>query len=153
MGTHHRGSEDERRALDAYIKLVRASNTLSALATVDIGKHGLTLSQFSAMEALYHLGPLCLREIGRKILKSGGNMTLVIDNLERDGYVVRERSAKDRRQILVKLTPCGQEKIHAIFPHHAAYLTQLMSVLSSEEQQELARLTRKIGLAPNTPES
>ena len=50
----------------------------------------LTGSQFAAVEALYHLGPMSQGEISGKVLKSGSNMTTVIDHLERDGLVRRE---------------------------------------------------------------
>ena len=67
----------------------------------------LTESQFGTLEALYHLGPLCQGEIGQKILKSSGNMTMVVDNLEKRGLVQRQRSQQDRRQIEVSLTRPG----------------------------------------------
>lgn len=49
------------------------------------------------LEALYHKGPLCKRDIAAKILKSTGNITLLIDNLEKNGLVRRERDNEDRR--------------------------------------------------------
>ncbi len=146
MGTKHQGSDVERTALDTYIKLLRATETLQSQANAQIIAHGLTMSQFAAMEALYHLGPMCLKEIGQKILKSGGNMTLVVDNLEKASFVERKRSQQDRRQIEVHLTDAGKDKITQVFPDHAAHLTRLLSVLNSEEQQMLGRLTRKLGL-------
>ncbi len=46
---------------------------------------GLTESQFGVLDSLFHLGPMKQKEIGKKILKSGGNITMVINNLEKRG--------------------------------------------------------------------
>ena len=146
MGSRHQGPQDEKDALDTFIKLQRASETLNAAVNTEIASYGLTTSQFAAMEAIYHIGPMCLRDIGRKILKSGGNMTLVVDNLEKGGYVVRERSERDRRHVTVHLTEAGQTKMASIFPQHAQTIGRLMSVLTPEEQAHLGALSRKLGL-------
>src|SRR5262245_26461965 len=101
MGTHHLGPDAEIRALDAFIKLSRAADTINAHALSSNTETGLTTSQFGTLEALYHLGPMCQTEIGRKILRSSGNITLVIDNLEKRGLVRRERAEDDRRRVSV----------------------------------------------------
>ncbi|MGZ9225068.1 MAG: MarR family winged helix-turn-helix transcriptional regulator, partial [Anaerolineales bacterium] len=80
-----------------------------------------------------------------KVLKSGSNMTTVIDNLERDGLVRRERDAKDRRVIHVHLTEAGKGKIEAVFPGHVAALVEEFSVLSASEQETLGELCKKLG--------
>ena len=145
MPTHHRGTDEERRALDAYIKLVRASESLAARLAPQLDAAGLTISQFGALEALYHLGPLCQRDLAAKLLKSGGNITLVVDNLEKRGLVRRQRERDDRRFITVHLTDAGQALIERVFPAHVAALVAEMGVLSGDEQVELGRLCKKLG--------
>lgn len=145
MGTHHRGTEAEVRALDAFIKLSRASDTLGVHAQASYADTGLTPSQFGTLETLYHLGPMCQSDIGKKILRSSGNITLVIDNLEKRGLVRREREEGDRRRVSVHLTPEGKKLIARVFPEHAAAITAAFSALSPEEQEELDRLCKKLG--------
>src|SRR5690349_25018962 len=99
MPTHFTGTRAEIRTLDTFIKLTRCTNSLLARLAERNTVGDLTWSQFAVMEALYHLGHMTQGEIGGKVLKSGSNMTTVIDNLERDGYVRRERDGKDRRVI------------------------------------------------------
>jgi MarR family transcriptional regulator, 2-MHQ and catechol-resistance regulon repressor len=144
--THYSGDTHTLLALDTYIKLTRATSAIEGrlLSHGTLGK--LTLSQFGVLEVLYHLGPQCQGVISQKLLKSTGNMTLVIDNLEKQGLVRRSRVEADRRQVMIELTQQGTELIEAIFPHHAAAITEEMSVLSAEEQIELGRLLRKLGL-------
>ncbi len=145
-GTSRKTSADEARALNAYVKLMRASEAVTARIHRHVIDAGLTVTQFGVMEALYSLGPLSQREIGRKTLKSSGNITLVIDRLEKRGLVKRERSKEDRRFYAVDLTPTGRRMIGTIFPRHAAKVVEEMKALSTAEQEELSRLCRKMGI-------
>lgn len=146
MGTHYQGTVEEKRALDAYIKLARAANAVTARVNAHLADVNLTVSQFGALEALYHLGPLHQNQLAEKILKSSGNLTLVIDNLEKRDLVQRQRDPADRRYVIVHLTDNGRSLIAAIFPRHVATVMEEFAVLTPAEQEQLAALCRKIGL-------
>ena len=146
MRKHYIGSKEEVRALGVYVKLMRAAESLTARVHRHLAGERLTVSQFGALEALYHLGPLHQHEIGQKILKSSGNITTVIDNLEKRGLVTRMRDTNDRRCVQVRLTEEGDELIDRIFPAHAEMITREMGRLRPVEQEELGRLCRRIGL-------
>lgn len=145
MPTHYKGTERERRALDAYIKLTRASETVDAKLAAALGRHGLTTGQLGVLEALLHLGPMCQNELGRKLLRSGGNVTTVLDNLEKRGLVRRKRTPEDRRFVRVELTAEGRRFIAGVFPGHADNIARLLGTLSAAEQRELGRLCAKLG--------
>ena len=145
MGTRHRGSNEEINALNAFIKLARAAESVSVRIHAVLPDE-LTVTQFGVLEALHHIGPLCQSELAEKLLKSGGNLTLVVDNLEKAGYVLRERDPADRRYVVVKLTEKGQAFIAALFPKVVANVTREMSVLSSTELADFGRLCKKIGV-------
>ncbi|KAB0668457.1 MarR family transcriptional regulator [Oryzomonas sagensis] len=106
----------------------------------------LTISQFGVLEALLHKGPLCQRDIAAKILKSTGNITLVIDNLEKRGLVRRERINEDRRYLTIQLTDQGLELIHEVFARVEAAIVAEMKVLTNDEQGALGTLCKKLGL-------
>jgi MarR family 2-MHQ and catechol resistance regulon transcriptional repressor len=145
VGTHYRGTEEEVRALDAFIKLLRAAESTSSRLSRHMAAHRLTVSQFGALEALLHLGPLFQCDLGKKLLKSSGNVTMVVDNLEKQGFVERRREGEDRRFVTVHLTEKGRGFIAGIFPRHVAAIVEEMGVLSPSEQEELGRLCRKLG--------
>ena len=147
MATRHQGSAAEKRALDAYIKLSRAVNAVSLREGEVMRAAGLTESQFGALEALLHLGPLCQHELAGKVLKSAGNMTTVVDNLERRGLVERRRDGEDRRVVTVHLTASGRDLVRAVFPRVVEVLVDAFSTLSATEQQQLAALCRRLGTA------
>ena len=145
MPTHFKGSRAEMRTLDTFIKLTRCANSLFARLSERNTLGDITPSQFAVLESLYHLGSMNQGEVSTKVLKSGSNMTTVIDNLERDGLVKRERHEKDRRVINVHLTEAGKKKVEAVLPGHIAALVDEFSVLSASEQQTLAELCKKLG--------
>ncbi len=148
MGTHYTGSPDEILALNVYIKLSRAAETVSSLVNGHLQTHRLTISQFGVLEALHHLGPMQTSELGGKILKSSGNMTMVIDNLEKRELVRRERAEHDRRCIEIHLTEEGQALVSSIMPLHVTGITKTMAVLTTKEQASLEILCKKLGRQP-----
>ncbi len=145
MPTRYSGSRAEQRTLDTFIKLTRCTNSILGRLSERNTVGDLTWSQFAVLEALYHLGPMTQGEISIKVLKSGSNMTTVIDNLERDKLVRRERDMKDRRVIHVHLTEAGSGKVEAVLPGHVAALVDEFSVLSAKEQETLGELCKKLG--------
>lgn len=146
MSTHYRGTEEEERTLNAFIKLMRASESVNMRLNRHLSEAELTVSQFGVMEALLHLGPLNQKSLGEKLLKSGGNITLVIDNLEKCGHVKRQRDPDDRRAMLVSLTEEGESFIRDFFPRHLERIMEEFSVLNAGEKEELARICKKLGL-------
>lgn len=147
MSSGFKISKAEKEAMGLIVKMNRSlhaveRNTLNRLADVN-----LSVSQFGVLEALYHLGPLCQTELAGKLLKSTGNLTTVIDNLEKRKLVERRRSTEDRRFIQVHITQEGAELIEVFFPGHMQRLVKAFSVLTAEERTELARITKKLGLA------
>ena len=135
----------ERLALVTYVKLMRAANSARNFASHSLVDTGVTLTQFAVLEALYHLGPMSLSDIAQKVLTTGGNLTMVVGNLERQGLARRQRAPEDGRVLIVVLTAKGKALIRQIFPRHAAAIAEFLSALSPQEQAQLGDLCRKLG--------
>lgn len=146
MAGNFQVGKDEKEALGLITKMTRSLDAVERKTLVYLNDISLTSSQFSVLEALYHLGPMCQKKVAGKVLKSSGNITTVIDNLEKRGLVQRIRSREDRRYIQLHITDEGRELIEAFFPAHMQRLVQCFSVLTPEERQELGRITKKLGL-------
>lgn len=86
-----------------------------------------------------------MRNISVKLLKSSGNITLVLDNLEKRGLVRRTRDDADRRIIRITLTKMGRVIINKILPEYVNAITEEMSILTAEEQRTLGMLCKKLG--------
>ena len=98
------------------------------------------------LEALYHLGPLQPGELAAKILKSSGNMTTVIDNLEKQGLVRRHRREDDRRKVDITLAEAGRKLVEEVLPGHVSGVVAAFKVLSTDEQLLLQALCKKVGV-------
>lgn len=126
--------------------MTRSHHALRLVAEQSIANAGLCLTDFAALEAVLHKGPLSISEIQDKVLLASGSMTAAIDRLEKRGLVVRKSTASDRRSRIVQLTPEGKRVAAACFEKHAGDLEDLMSVLSANEKQQLYASLKKLGL-------
>lgn len=145
MGSHYKGRANEVRALDAYLKLQRAAATVQARLEPGLLESEFSHVQWSVVDALYHLGGMTLGALLGKLTTSGGNLTKIIDNLEKRGIVERQRGKKDKRQIVVNLSTGGRVLVRGLLPGQVNAVTRQLSVLTAAEQDELARLCKKVG--------
>ncbi len=132
-------------ALGAYVKLLRAAESVSTRVHRYLADENLSVRQFGVLEALYHTGPLYQMNIASKLLVSGGNITMVLDNLEKNDLVKRAQDPGDRRHNTVSLTEKGKKLMNRIFPRHASRIVQEMGVLTEKDQEALGDLCRKLG--------
>jgi len=145
MGTKYDGSEGERRALEAYIALMRCTEALTTYLHRPLQEYDLTFGQFAVLEALYFKGPMRMGEVAKALLRSCGNTTVVVGNLEKRGHVLRKQDGEDRRVFSLELTEQGRALLAAIFPSHAERSLTAFSVLEPEELEKLSDLCKKLG--------
>jgi len=138
-------NEQQNDSLDLFIALSRASQWVNAHADRDIRKNGLNRTEFGVLELLYHRGPQPLQQIGEKVLMSSGNITYVVDKLEKKQAVRRRASTTDRRLIYAELTDQGKQFVEDVFPAHTEAIEQAVNGLTSEEKQLASKLLKKLG--------
>lgn len=138
-------SAPDRRALKLFVVLSRAAAAVESHAERDVARHGLSITEFGVIEALYHKGPLLLGEVQRKILLSSGGITYTVDRLVEKGLVERRDCPGDRRARFAALTSEGESLMDEIFPAHVAALRTALSSLTAREQDETITLLRKLG--------
>ena len=130
--------------LKVLIGLSRTTQSIHRRSSAIFRESGLTLSQFSVLEALYHKGPLTISGIIETILSTGGNITVVVSNLEKLGLAERSINPDDKRSSLITITPRGEGLIDEIFPRHLADLEGQLDPLSLEERKNLSDLLKKL---------
>lgn len=140
-----RGQEQDA-ALKLWVVLSRAHAAVAAHAEADVMRHGLSLAEFGALEALYHKGALLVGELQRAVLKSSGGITYVVDRLQEKGLVARRPCKEDRRAIYAEVTPEGRALMDRIFPLHAGSLEKAEAGLSEAEKETAIELVKKLGL-------
>lgn len=133
---------------DLNLKLVIALKRSLQYLNRDDAKHfkelGITLSQFGVLEALYHKGDLRVSEIVEKTLSTGGNMTVVINNLEKDGYITRYRDPEDGRAFIVSITNRGEEIISDVWPKHMDVIRDKFDLLETKDKEDLLYILKKM---------
>jgi MarR family transcriptional regulator, 2-MHQ and catechol-resistance regulon repressor len=128
-----------------WLVIAKSYHALSLLAEQSIANTGLCLTDFAALEALLHKGPLTISQIQEKVRLASGSMTAAVDRLEKLGLIVRKASPTDRRARVVELTPQGKRLAASCFEQHAKDLEALMSGLSEKEMEQLYGSVKKLG--------
>jgi MarR family 2-MHQ and catechol resistance regulon transcriptional repressor len=129
-----------------WLVLMRCHRAISQIAERSIEDAGLCLTDFAALEALLHKGPLTITEIQGKVLLASGSMTATVDRLEKKELIKRGPAPIDRRAKVLHLTPAGRRVVESAFSRHAAELESAMAVLNLSEKRQLYALLKKLGL-------
>lgn len=127
-----------------WLLLWKATKTQEARARRSIDAMGICLTDFGALEALLHKGPLPVNTIRKKVLISSGSMTAAVDRLERQGLVERKASATDRRERITHLTAKGTDVIKRLFAEHVRDMEEAFAHLDRAERESLARSLSKL---------
>lgn len=138
-------SEHEELSLYLLVVLARAYNSVMGHSNRSIQSHGLNSTEFGVLDVLYHKGPQPLQKIGEKVLISSGNITYVVDKLQKKNLLVRRASSEDRRVIYAELTEEGTRLFERIFPVHKKKIEEAVGGLTEAEMRQTAALLRKLG--------
>ncbi|TCK62653.1 MarR family winged helix-turn-helix transcriptional regulator [Seleniivibrio woodruffii] len=136
--------EQELSSLDTFIKLVQTAENVSACVYAHLKDFGITVSQFGVLEALYTKGAMCQKDIAEIIRKTTGNMTTVIDNLEKNGLAERKKDQSDRRFFTVSITDKGMDVLNMVFDRYKNNVEQVMKDLDAEDRQNLVSILGKL---------
>ncbi len=146
METKKSYGEQNDLNLKALVILSRCFQSVQKREMKTIKQGELTAAQFRVLEILYHKGELRICEIIEGTLSSGGNMTVVIENLEKNGFIGRYPDPHDGRVTLVHITAKGEALMQSLFPNHVDNVSAIFNVLTVQEKYELMDLLKKLGL-------
>lgn len=139
-------------SLKTMLVLFKAHQTIEDYAKKDIVRHGLTLNEFAAIEALYHKGVLPVQGMCSEVLIANSSMTYVLDKLELKGLIKRIQDEKDKRTFHVDLSLEGKNFADAIIPEHYSKMRVIFNHLTEEERMLLNGLLKKLGYFAKTLE-
>ncbi len=150
MGTKFKGDTESKIILDTFIKFFRSSESIKVKLSNFIEESGLTDGQFYVLDVLYHLGNLSQKELAIKIMRSEGNVTMIIRNLLQRKLIKRTRKKDDRRVAVISITEKGKEEYEKLFPKFLLAVKGEFSILNYEEQKTFQELCKKLGLSSKT---
>lgn len=131
-------------SMRTIVRLERVAQKLQNKTIHYLSENNLTFNQFKVLEVLYHRGDLNIGSITKLTMSTPGNITVVVKNLKRDGWITSICDPEDKRASILTLEPKGIEIIEKIFPQHAQNLHKNMEVLSDEELDTLFDLLNKV---------
>ena len=130
-------------ALKANIVFRKAQMTIDNYVVPNLREHGITHTQFGVLDYLYSKGEQKVGQILTGLLATSGNMTVVLKNMEKKGWIYTIKCPEDKRAKLVGLTDEGRDLIAKVLPDHLSKVDEAMSVLTREEQEQLIDLLKK----------
>lgn len=131
--------------IDVLGRVQRIASLCNHRLDVNLEPHGVTRSEFSVLSALARAGrPLRASEVVSTTMLSGASITKIAENLVRRGLLVRQKSERDGRVVLLALTDDGLAVVDDEMPRRLADDAQLIAGLTPPERDALAGLLRKV---------
>lgn len=131
-------------AMRTWMQIYRSYNKIRAKESVYIQSFGLTMNQFQVLEVLYHRGDLNIGSITKLTMSTPGNITVVVKNLKRDGFIYSLQDVNDKRASILSITQKGREVIEKLFPQHAKNFEEYFKELDENELETLYTLLYKL---------
>lgn len=136
----------DHRALRIWLRLLTCTQMIERVVRSRLrGRFGTTLPRFDLMAQLErHREGLKMSELSQLLMVTGGNVTAIVDQLEREGLVERLPEPSDRRAFRIRLTRAGERSFADMARAHEAWVVDLLSGLSRKEHEELLKLLAKL---------
>lgn len=134
-------------ALRIWLKLHRCYISVLTVSGTSLREYKLSESQFGVLDYLATRGSSKIGILCSKMMVSGGNMTLILDNLEKNGNIRRVHSRDDRRAIIVEITEKGEKLYAKVLDTYSHAISTVLSVLDEKEQESFASSLKKLGLS------
>ncbi len=124
---------------EAFLNLLRTADQLQRKLQLALKPHGLTATQYNALRILRGAGsqPLPCSEIGERLISQDPDITRLLDRLERNGWIRRERDQKDRRLVLSQITAEGRAQLKKLDGLVEECVEEMLAHMSVEALQQM----------------
>jgi DNA-binding MarR family transcriptional regulator len=137
---------EDHSALRIWLRLLTCTQLIERRVRSGLREEfGTTLPRFDLMAQLErHPEGLKMNELSRLLMVTGGNVTAIVDQLEKEGLVERLDEPADRRAFCIRLTRAGDKTFAEMARAHEQWVVALLSGLSRREHEELLKLLAKL---------
>src|SRR3954465_8005744 len=137
---------DDHRALRIWLRLLTCTQMIERVVRSRLREQfGTTLPRFDLMAQLErHAEGLKMNELSRLLMVTGGNVTTIVDQLEKEGLVERLAEPGDRRAFCIRLTRAGGKAFAEMARAHEEWVIELLAGLTRKEHEELLKLLAKV---------
>ena len=139
LGPEARAQSHDHAALKLWLRLLACTMQIESEIRRRLrARFGTSLARFDYMAQLHrHRDGLKMKALSRLLMVTGGNVTGLTDELEREALVLRFNDLADRRAWLVRLTPKGRRLFEAMAREHEAWIVELLGGLGDAATQQL----------------
>ena len=136
----------DHRALRIWLRLLTCTQLIERQVRSRLrSQFDTTLPRFDLMAQLErHREGLKMNELSRLLMVTGGNVTAIVDQLEKEGLVERLDEPADRRAFRIRLTRTGERTFIEMARAHEEWVVELLAGLSRRDQDELLRLLARV---------
>lgn len=137
---------DDHRALRIWLRLLTCTQLIERQVRSRLREQfSTTLPRFDLLAQLErHREGLKMNELSRLLMVTGGNVTAIVDQLEKEGLVERLDEPADRRAFRIRLTRAGERSFGEMARAHEEWVVELLAGLSRREHEELLKLLAKV---------
>jgi DNA-binding MarR family transcriptional regulator len=137
---------DDHRALRIWLRLLTCTQLIERRVRTRLREDfATTLPRFDLMAQLErHPEGLKMGELSRLLMVTGGNVTAIVDQLEKEGLVERLDEPDDRRAFRIRLTRAGDKAFAEMARAHEGWVVEMLEGLSRKEHEELLKLLAKV---------
>ena len=141
-----RARRGDHQALRLWLRLLSCTVRIENKIRLRLRREfNTTLPRFDLMAQLERSSDgLRMNEISRRLMVSGGNVTGITDQLEREGLVARTPCPGDRRAFTVKLTPTGLKRFREMAARNELWIIELLGGLSRDEKEAMIEQLGKV---------
>ncbi len=156
-GLEARIAPDDHQALRLWLRLLSCSTEIENEIRKRLRtEFGMTLSRFDYLAQLHRMPEgLRMSELSRRLMVTGGSVTGLTDELDKEGHVLREGDPHDRRSQRVRLTPEGRQAFEAAAGVHEQWVVELFAGMPAGDRRQLldllGRLRSQLSTALHTP--
>ena len=136
----------DHRALRIWLRLLTCTQLIERQVRSRLRERfATTLPRFDLMAQLErHAEGLKMNELSRLLMVTGGNVTAIVDQLEKEGLVERLDEPADRRAFRIRLTRGGEKSFAEMARAHEEWVVELLAGMSRRDQDELLKLLAKV---------
>ena len=137
---------DDHSALRIWLRLLTCTQLIERRVRSRLREEfDTTLPRFDLMAQLdrYPAG-LKMNELSRLLMVTGGNITAIVDQLEKEGQVERLDEPADRRAFRIRLTRSGRRGFAEMARVHEQWVVEMLAGLSRRERDDLLKLLAKL---------
>jgi len=108
--------------------------------------YGQSLSRFDVLSQFIRTGEdeLSVGALSKELIASSGNISRLLDRMQKDGLIVRKHSDKDRRSVYIRITKSGHKLFAAMASDHHDWITKMLAGLPHNKQAKLSELLKDL---------